>query len=122
MNDYITLDGHRYKTSAKTWHPEPNVPGSARILLNGDLDATFGAASVMMWTGEIIGPVTATDPWGTIADLRTTLAKRQTFTMVDHYGTSYTVVFQGPFPERSLTQKWDSPTNEIMVKVRVMGK
>ncbi len=122
MNNYITLDGLKYHTSAKSWKPDQNVPATVRLMMDGSLDATFGVKSLMIWNGEIEGPVTPEgEGWGTIDDLRTTLLKRTTLSFQDHYAlTTYTVVAQGPYAERSLGNKWDEVENVIYKTVRLV--
>jgi hypothetical protein len=118
LNDYITLDSKKYRTSAKTWHPEPNIPATERVLLNGQMDVTFGKASLLIWIGEIEGPITAASGWGTIVDLRTSLLKRQLLSFTDHYGVTRNIKATGPFKERSLSSKWDGASNTIYVSVK----
>jgi hypothetical protein len=121
MNDYITFDTCRYATT-RVWRPEPNVPVTIRNNLNGTLDATYGSATSLIWVGEIVARVTDTRAYyGTVTDLRASLKKRQTFTFIDHYGTSYTVAAQGPFPERSLMPDWDNANNRIYVTIRFIA-
>jgi len=123
MNNYITLDSKKYFTHGKSWHPEPITPQTVRVMLNGNLDVTYGAGSLQIWVGEIEGHVTSPGSgYGTIADLRTSLLKKQTLSFTDHYGTTYTVAAQGPFAERSLSVKWDGTGNVIFVKTRLIAK
>lgn len=120
FNAYITLDGCQYVTSAKTWHPEPVVPATERLNLDGTYDVTFGPGTYLVWMGEIGAPPTATGSWGTIADLRTSLAKRQLLSFTDHYGTNHSACLcLGPFKERSLAPNWDASGNMIYVTVRI---
>jgi hypothetical protein len=127
MNDYVTInDGTplKYATVQKNWRPEIIVPGTERVLLSGNLDATFGPASFMSWSGEIVAPVTANGAgWGTLATLRTALKKRQLVTFTDHLGTAYSnCYFRGPFTERHLQPVWDAATNICYVKVQILAK
>ncbi len=123
FNNYITLDSLKYKTTHKSWRPAPNVPSTGRVLLSGALDVTFGAVALNTWNGEIVAPVVADAAgWGTIADLRAALAKKQIFTFIDHYGTSFSVYAQGPFTERSAAPDWSVNENVVYVTVKLMGK
>jgi len=120
MNSYITLDGKKYKTPGKVWNPTTQKPATVRYTLLGAIDGTFGAANLCDWDGEIEGPVTPTDgTWGSINDLRTTLAKRAALSFTDHYGNSYTVLCQGPFKETSFSTMWDDASNHINISVRI---
>ncbi len=237
MNDYIVLDGKKYKTPAKFWQPYVDKPATVRKTLLGDTDVTFGPAVTEEWRGQIEGPVTVlydllqietaaavgtvtiagyvnvqitanvlsdqgnmaefdvpvalndtasmwaakvraalgaapeftdhftvggtgasivlttkvgapNDPtlniaisgngtgivdaptsanaqasstsWGTIDDLRAVIQANLPVPFIDHYGNSCTVVVLGPFAERSLASKWDSPTNVIFLQVRLV--
>ena len=53
MNNYITLDGQKYKTNGKAWTPATTKAGSVRLNLDGTLDATYGAGTLLRWEGEI---------------------------------------------------------------------
>ena len=119
MNNYITLDSKQYMTNGKTWHMEDFVPSTERILLSGAHDVTFATATVRVWTGQIEAPVSATGSWGTIADLRTSLRKRQLLSFTDHYGSSFNVKASGPFKEDSKSVKWDGASNSIFVSVKL---
>jgi hypothetical protein len=120
MNNYITLDGKKYKTPGKVWNPTVNKPTTVRYTLLGAIDGTFGAANLCDWDGEIEGPVTPIDgTWGSIGDLRATLAKLSALSLIDHYGATYTVICQGPFREQSFMNMWDSPSNHIAVTVKI---
>ena len=121
--DYIILDSKYYRTTHKTWTPEVITPMLSRGLLNGNLDATYGPASWLMWSGEVIAPATASGSYGTIADLETTLKKKATVGFTDHYGTAYTAVHLiGPFPKRSLSPNWDVSDNPIYVQIKIKAK
>lgn len=121
MNNYITLDGKKYKTPSKQWQPVSNKPATVRNTLLGEIDATFGSAAIDEWQGQIEGPVTPTDgTWGAITDLRTSLRKNIQLVMTDHYGVAYDVVVFGPLKEESLMPMWDSPSNIIAVTARII--
>jgi hypothetical protein len=121
IRDYITLDSLKYHTPAKAWEPVPNRPISVRRTLLGAADAAFGPISWREWQGDIRAPVTAEAAgWGTIANLRTSLAKRQALAFVDHYGNACNVVVMGPFPERSIMNVWDDPANSFFVTVALV--
>ena len=120
MNDYIILDGLKYRTPARSWAPAEHKPASVKSTLLGEVDATYGSTTTVEWRGEIAAPVTAPGTgWGTIADLRLSLKKRLALSFTDHYGTTRTVHVLGPFPERSLSAKWDSPSNTIYKTVQI---
>ena len=121
MNSYITLDGKKYATAAKTWTPVPSKPGSVRLNLNGQMDATYGAGVLLRWEGDILARMTPLSGYGSPADLRASLIKTQGLTFTDHYGTAYTVhVFR--YKERSLSPNWDGATNEIKFQVELTGQ
>jgi len=87
MNDYITLDGYKYRTPARNWAPAEHKPASVKTTLLGEVDATYGPTTTYEWRGEIAAPVTSPGTgWGTIADLRLSLKKRSALSFSDHYG------------------------------------
>jgi hypothetical protein len=120
FNAYITLDGCQYVTSAKTWHYEPLIPATERLNLDGTHDVTYGPGTYRVWIGEIGAPPTAVGSFGSIVDLRTSLAKRQLLSFTDHYGQNYPAcLVLGPFKERPLSPDWNSVGSMIYVSVRI---
>lgn len=121
MNNYIVLDGKRYKTRFPGWEPITSKPSTIRVTLGGSLDVTYGPSSIQGWDGEILAPVTPdTVDYGDIDDLRTSLAKTQGLSMTDHYGNVYTVHVVGSYRETSSSPMWDAATNEFRVPVRLV--
>jgi len=121
MNKYITLNSKKYRTPANAWQPVINKPSTIRYTLLGTVDATYAINEAMEWHGQIEGPVTPDDSgWGTISDLRTTLLTKGEIPFTDHYGNSYYVHAEGPFTEQSLSSAWDSPSNIMLVNVRLL--
>lgn len=123
MNNYITLDGKKYYTPFGGWSPAMiNKPSTVELTSDGSIDVTYGPASFYSWEGEIEGPVTSPGTgWGTVSDLKTTIAKRQTVKFYDHYGvTEYDVHIIGPFSERSYSPKWDSASNIMIITVSLV--
>ena len=119
MNSYITLDSLKYSTTQQRWVPTTLKPGSVRFTIEGTIDGTYGPDVFYVWQGEIRAPASAGAGWGTISDLRTTLAKRQSLTFIDHWGTSHPVHIVGEMPERFLTPDWASSLG--FVQVRIIG-
>lgn len=121
MNAYITLDGYKYATPHKTWRPGIYPLVNSRILLDGTLDTTWGADTVIIFQGEIAADVTPASGYGAPTNLRASLKKRQHLDLTDHYGDTYDVVAIGPFAERGLSPKWDSAKNTIYFSVVLKG-
>lgn len=120
MNDYIILDSKYYTAPFGEFHPERTKPARIRTTLSGSVDVTYGPAVVQAWEGNIWAPVSASGSYGTIGDLRTTIAKMQSVSYTDHYGNSHTVHIIGPFRERALTPVWDSIYNKWRVSIRLV--
>lgn len=121
MNNYIVLDSFRYMTQAASWEDPPVNPRTFRTTLSGNPDGTYGPTAVRIWMGEIIVKVTPDGvEWGDVDDIKATLDKQQNLTLVDHYGASFTVMVKVG-GKRSLSPKWDSPSNEIYYEVEIMG-
>jgi hypothetical protein len=117
MNDYIVLDGKRYGAIHDTWTPVIERPLMKRRLLSGKVNVKFGPAIFRSWRGGIHVPVTATAPYGTITDFRTTYAKLTSLSFTDHYGISYTVVLDRTIDERSISPGWDSADNVFPITI-----
>ena len=124
MNNYITLDGKKYRTPSKYWTPVEDKPATVKMTLNGTVDVTYGPHTFFEWRGQIEGPVTPDDTnWGTIEDLRTTCAKTTSVKFRDHYYPTHSEIdvhVLGPFQERSLSTMWDNASNRIYVTVRIV--
>ncbi len=126
FKNYIELDGRRYMTSAQSWAPEASTPANIRLLINGNLDATYGQGSLKVWSGDIMvdnsPPNDGGSPaWGTVDELRASLVKRTGLAFKDHYGTAYTVHVTG-YKEASLSPKWDGANNTMYFSVSLIGK
>jgi hypothetical protein len=61
MNNYIILDGKKYKTPAKRWSPVYGKPATVKTTLMGVVDVTYGPGFYNEWQGEIEGPVVPID-------------------------------------------------------------
>jgi hypothetical protein len=121
MNNYITLDGKKYKTIHKQWTPGSDKPATLRRTLLGSLDVTYGPGTFNDWQGRIEAPITPIDgTWGSITDLRLTIVKLTSVSMTDHYGVTFTVHILGPFAEESRSPVWDGASNMIYVKMRIV--
>jgi hypothetical protein len=126
---YVILDGYRYKTLAKQWHPATLRAATARLTLQGNLEATFGVGALKRWEGMISTPhgeeaTGAADGtlYGNIVTLRTSLQKLQTLPFTDHTGTTYTVVAVGPFGEQTIQNVWDAASNKYYIQVQLTAK
>jgi hypothetical protein len=121
MNNYITLDGKKYKVPSKQWLPVTTKPNTVRLTLLGEVDVTFGSCVIKEYQGQIEGPVTPQDAsWGSITDLRDTLTKRQEITMIDHFEETFTVVCIGPFKEESFMSAWNAASNHFNITARII--
>ncbi len=122
MNDYIVLDGKKYRTTHKQWQPLIDRPLLIKKLLSGARNVTFGPAMKPMWAGAV--RAVAANPetgFGTIDDLRTTYNKLSSLSFTDHYGTFYTVVLDRRVNEQSFIPKWDSASNHFEVNLTVVA-
>ncbi len=122
MNDYIVLDGFKYRTTHKQWQPIVDRPVVIKKLLSGTRNVTFGPAMKPIWQGAVRAPVsTAEVGFGTIDDLRTTYYKLSSLSFEDHYGDAYTVVLDRRVNEVSFTPKWDGASNKFEVMLTVVA-
>ena len=128
FNNFIKInDGtntYQYKTALRSWKSVPVTPSTARVLLSGNIDITYGPTNVYTWEGELLVPVTSPGGnWGTISTLRTQLKKKVLFQFTDHYNQTYTTAsIEGPFPEHSIAPDWEAASNDILVSIKVMAK
>lgn len=119
--NYIILDGKRYATLQKAWEPGMMSPQTTRITLAGDLDATFGAANLFVWEGDIKADITPrAAEWGSPTDIETTLAKKQKLSFTDHYGVAHTVTVSG-YKKRSIQPDYENSDNSLMYSVMIKG-
>ena len=117
MNNYITLDGFRYKTLTN-WMPYEERP--VTMLFSGRTDVTFGPASYKFWKGSVAVDVTPSEFYGGIDDLKTTYRKPSSLQYFDHLGEEYTVVIDRGIDEKSLSPMWTSPENSINVTLTLI--
>lgn len=120
MNSYITLGGKQYTTSTR-WEPAVEKSMRYQLALNGSIVATYAAAEILTYDGEI--RVNATESragWGSPTDLESTLGQRGAITFIDHDGASHSVHVKG-WKRASLIPRWDSPSNKFFYDVTLVG-
>ena len=120
MNDYIELDGKRYRTGHPDWEPIEDRPMTVKRLLSGATNITFGPATFTSWAGIIHADVSASAPFGTIDDLRVTSRKREVLSFTDHYGVSASVVIDRRVGGRSLSPMWDAADNVWRMNITLL--
>jgi hypothetical protein len=120
MNDYITLDGKRYRTAAESWEPNEERPLIIRRLMSGNTNVTFGPATFTGWRGVVCVDVTPAANFGSVDDLRATYRKRQSLSFTDHYGTNYTVVIDRAVNEKSLSPVWTAVDNVFRLNMSLV--
>jgi len=120
MNAYVTLDGNKYSAPHGQWAPSTDRPVVVRRLLSGGTNVTFGPAPIQRWQGQLNASVTPASGFGDIDDLRATVAKLESLSFTDHYGTSYTVVVDRSVGEESLSPVWDSAENKFKVSLTLL--
>jgi hypothetical protein len=122
FNSYVTLDGYRYSALRKTWKPVVVKPSQDRLNLDGTRDVTYGPAVIVDWEGELVAHTSpASTEYGSYDDLMQTIAKTESVTFVDHFGTSYNVHVLGPFDMRSNLPDWNSASNVWYVMLRIVA-
>ncbi len=122
MNDYIVLDGFKYRTTHKQWQPMIDRPVVIKKLLSGARNVTFGPAMKPIWMGAV--RAVAANPetgFGTIDDLRATYNKLTSLSFTDHYGNVYTVALDRRVNENSFTPMWDANENKFEVNLTVVA-
>ena len=118
MNEYITLNGKKYVTLAKTWIPTFQKPMTVRNTLLGEVSATYGPAVIKGWQGEIKAPASVSDAsWGTVDDLLSALDTLGPVSFTDHMGVTVDVHVTMTANRRALVNVWDSASNCFYVPV-----
>ncbi len=119
MNNYITLDSKKYRCPFRQWEQLTDRPMSARFTWNGVADVTFGNGAFVIWEGAIRAEVTPGTGFGSVSDIRNTLAKKSVLEFTDHYGGDYIVAVETAGPERSISAKWDGASNVIFFPMKI---
>jgi len=117
MNKYITLDSKKYSTSQDKWIPTIIKPGTVRLTLDASVDASYGPGVFYQWIGEIRADSSPASGYGSPEDLKTTLAKRQGVSFIDHLGDTYNVHITGDFPQTHLIPQWDNSLTFFQVRM-----
>jgi hypothetical protein len=122
FNAYITLDGNRYAALRKSWKPVPVKASQDRLNLDGTRDVTYGPAAFVDYQGELVAATSPSDTaYGSYADLLQTIAKTESVSFTDHFGTTYYVHVLGPYELRASLPDWDSASNVWYVNVRIVS-
>ena len=117
---YVILDSLKYAALQQAWVPVINNPSSARVTLAGGLDTTWGSKEVYQFSGELRSDVAPVSVYGTPAQLRTSLKKKQQLAFTDHYGVAYTIAVSG-FEERSHSPNWEGADNCMFLNIQIFG-
>jgi hypothetical protein len=122
MNDYITLDGKRYKARFPDFDRLRRKPSRERMTLGGDVDVTYGPAVWILWEGSLIVEVSPGDSvnYGSCDELDATFDKTEAVGYTDHFGTVYTAHVVGVLQRQSLTPVHDGATNRFVYRVRII--
>ena len=120
MNDYITLDNLKYKTTAATWVETEVSPRQLKRLLSSKGDVTFSASAYKTWKGEIVAEITARSAdYGTLTTLEASLREKSALSMIDHKGNSCSVYVAGIMEKRSATPDWEGASNKFYIPVEI---
>jgi hypothetical protein len=122
MNNYILLDGKKYACVYKQWSPMADKPMMVRYAWDGTIDVTYGPGTFLAWRGVIMVATAPNTGYGSVSDIRTTLAKRLGVNFTDHYGNAHTVHIQQTGEERSYSPKWNSGENSILFPVQIYAE
>jgi hypothetical protein len=120
MNDYITLDGYKYRTAAENWEPNEERPMVIRRLMSGSSNVTFGPATFTGWRGIILVDVTPAAGFGSVDNMRATYRLRSQLGFTDHYGNSYNVVIDRAVGEKSISPMWTAVDNVFRINLSLV--
>lgn len=123
MNDYVMLDGNKYKAMFGQWSPELAKPSKVRMTLSGSPDVTYGPGVFTRWAGMLItyaDPTQIADGFGSRFDLENTYSKGREVAFTDHEGNSYNVHFVGTLKRKQLTPVTDSVNNRFFFSVALV--
>ena len=120
MNDYIILDGYKYRTAAENWEPNEERPMIVRRLLSGATNGTFGPATFRGWRGTVLVDVTPGVEFGSIDDMRKTYRKREILNFTDHYGVAHSVVIDRGVGEKSISPMWTAVDNTFRINLTLV--
>jgi hypothetical protein len=123
MNDYVMLDGNKYKAIFGQWAPERAKPSKIRMTLSGGVDAVYGPGVFKRWAGVLIAvndPVKIADGFGSREDLEAAYDKARDVAFVDHEGDAYNVHMMGTLKQRQLTPVTDSDNNRFHYSISMV--
>ena len=81
------------------------------------MDVIYAPAVIISYSGTIVIAKTPDSGFGSMTDFRAAYDAATTSTFIDHFGTSFTIAFQGRIDERSLMNTWDAASNEFHIPV-----
>jgi hypothetical protein len=122
MNNYVLLDGYKYFAPFKQWEPSPEKPMSYRYTWGSGVEVTYGPAVFKVWKGSLIARVTPITDFGSVANIRATLLKTQALSFQDHEGNTFQVHAAYAGPEKSISPRWDGPSNAIFFPVILVAE
>ena len=117
MNNYIQIGGKKYMALAADFFPSRSTLSQVRPTWSGRMDVIYAPAVIVSYSGTIIVALTPASGFGSMTDFRASYSAASTSAYVDHFGTAYTIAFQGKMDEKSLMGCWDAVSNEFRIPV-----
>jgi len=122
VNKYVVFDGFRYTCPFKMWDIQPEKPMSYRYTWGAGIEVTYGPSIFKTWRGSLVARMTPVALYGSIADLRISLAKVTFVEFEDHDGVVYHAHAAYAGPEKSFSPKWDGASNAIYIPVIIVAE
>jgi hypothetical protein len=122
MNDYVTLDGYKYRTVFGQWTPVFNKPTTVRYPADGTLDVNYGETTYREWAGLFSAPITSEGVgWGTYTTLKASILKNENLSYIDHEdATVHSVAILGGFEVKSRTPDLYGASNKLYMMMRLL--
>jgi len=117
MNNYIQINGKKYMALAADWVPSRSTLSQVRPTWSGRMDVIYAPAVIVSYSGTLIVAKTPATGFGSMTDFRASYDAPSVSTFIDHYGTTYSIAFQGKMDEKSIMNTWDAASNEFHIPV-----
>jgi hypothetical protein len=120
-NQYVVLNSKQYPVRQTRYEPTLQKAQTVAVTVGGAHVSQDFDFTEYRWGFDLYVPYAGDATWGGMSDIKTAYAL-SSCAFTDHYGTAYTVYFEGPLPEMPDGPMLDGAGGNFTVPVNLRRK